>query len=130
MPMPFMRTRCGRRDMSTTSGYITKYDSTRSITVDRPRKNAKPRTLPIASTYSTTAPMSETRSAATMVRNERWNARSAHDRTVAPARSSSFSRSKYTTYESTVTPADTMMPVTPARVSASPCDCPRYVITV
>ena len=36
-------------------------------------------------------------------------------RTDATGRVSSFNRSKYTMYESTVMPIDTMMPVTPAR---------------
>ena len=46
-----------------------------------------------------------------------------------PVRTSSLSLSKYTTYESTVTPTDTMMPVTPANDSVSPCALDRYDTT-
>ena len=51
---------------------------------ETPRKNAKPRTDPIARRYSTAAPISDTRSAATIVRNERVNPRSTDERTVRP----------------------------------------------
>ena len=61
--------------------------------------------------------MSETRSAARIVRNARLKPRSTEERTVLPLRTSSFRRSKYTTYESTVMPTETMRPVTPASVS-------------
>ena len=61
--------------------------------------------------------MSEATSAATIVRKIAVKPTSSDDRTVRPERTSSLSRSKYTTYESTVTPTETMMPVPPASVS-------------
>ena len=63
---------------------MKQYARTRSIAVESPRKYAKPRTEPIASTYSTTAPISDTRSAATIVRNARRNPVSSDERTVLP----------------------------------------------
>jgi hypothetical protein len=68
--------------------------------------------------------------AASTVRNARLNARSVEVRRVRPAFTSSLSRSKYTTYESTVTPIDTMMPVTPDNVRARPCVSPRKLMIV
>src|ERR1700736_3493543 len=65
---------------------------------------------------------SDTRSAARIVRYARANPRSTDDRTVLPDLISSLSRSKYTMYESAVTPTDTMMPVAPARLRARPLD--------
>ena len=92
----------------------------RSSSVERPRKNANPRTAPTVSQKSNAAPMKDARSAATIVRHARLNAWSTAERTVLPVRTSSFMRSKYTMYESVVTPTDTTMPVTPARLSAKP----------
>ena len=65
----------------------------RSRIVARPRKSAKPFTEPMASAHRAPAPISETRSAATIVRNERVKPRSTEERTVRPVRTSSFNRS-------------------------------------
>ncbi len=48
IPTPRMRTRRGCRAMSDTTGCMKKYATRRSRIVDTPRKNAKPRTDPIA----------------------------------------------------------------------------------
>jgi hypothetical protein len=65
-----------------------------------------------------------------IVRNDFRKPLSSDDRTVLPDLISSFRRSKYTTYESTVTPTDTMMPVTPASVSARPRLADKYETSV
>ena len=88
--------------------------------VESARKNAKPRTEPTVSHQRITAPRRETVSAARMVRQALSKPRTAELRRVRPLCTSSFRRSKNTTYESTVTPMETMMPATPDRVSASP----------
>ncbi len=62
--------------------------------------------------------ISDTRSADQIVRHVILKLRGAAFRIERPLRISSFMRSKNTTYVSTVTPTATMMPVTPARVSA------------
>src|SRR6185436_14445432 len=97
-----------------------------SSSVDRPRKKAKPRTEPTARKYRRAAPISDTKSAARIVRNDREKPRSSDDRIVFPLRTSSFRRSKYTTYESTVIPTETMMPVTPDSVSVKPMTDPNH----
>ena len=97
MPTPGSWTSFGRRASTDTIGCMKKYASSRSIAVDRPRKNAKPRTELVAKAYSTAAPSSETRSAATIVRNDHAKPGSSEERTVLPVRTSSLSRSKYTT---------------------------------
>jgi hypothetical protein len=118
-----------RRRLSTaTSGRVKNQATTMSSSVERPRKKANPRTGPTVSRYSTAAPMKADVSAMRIVRNARLNPRSTEARTVRPARTSSFRRSKNTTYESTVTPIDTMMPVTPARLRASPEVRPRKLM--
>ena len=50
MPTPGMRTSAGRRASTDTNGYMKQYASSRSIAVERPRKNAKPRTELVANT--------------------------------------------------------------------------------
>ena len=49
------------------------------------------------------------------MRKALWNPLSTLLRTVRPARASSFNRSKYTMYESTVIPTETISPMMPAR---------------
>ena len=66
----------------------------------------------------TTAASNATTSAATIVRQMAAKLRGAALASERPWRVSSRMRSKYTTYESTVTPTETMMPVAPASVSA------------
>jgi hypothetical protein len=61
-----------------------------------PSVRANPRTEEIAVTYRTAAAIAVTRSAATIVRNERRNAGATAARGERPAWTSSFSRSKNT----------------------------------
>ena len=70
----------------------------------------------MATKYRITAARSDTKSAASTVRQAEWNPRSTLVRTLRPVRASSFKRSKYTMYESTVMPIETIRPVTPANV--------------
>src|SRR5207245_11008303 len=56
------------RPSSTTIGRVNMYAVTRSRIVDSPRKKANPRTDPTLRRYSNAAPMSDTRSAARIVR--------------------------------------------------------------
>ena len=70
--------------------------------------------------------MNDTASAARTVRKAERKPLSTDERMVLPDRISSFNRSKYTTYESTVIPIDTMMPITPDRSRARPLLWPRY----
>ena len=98
--------------------------------VDRPRKKAKPRTEPTVRYHSTRAPISDTMSATTMVCHAPAKPRWALLRIDRPARTSSFNRSKNTTYESTVTPTDTMRPAMPASDRARPCVFDRNEMTV
>src|SRR5690606_34279792 len=77
-----------------TAGPRKKYVAARSSSIDTPRKNAKPRTAPTVRKYKTNAPMSEARSALTMVLNAVANERSAEERGVRPSRTSSFMCSK------------------------------------
>ena len=91
-----------------------------SMSVERPRKNANPRTAPTVSHHSTNAPMSDTVSATRMVRHAAVNSRCAEFYRRLPDRRESINLSKKTTYESTVTPTDKMIPAVPASVSARP----------
>ena len=109
------------RASSNTAGRVKKYATNRSHNVDRPRKKAKPRTEPTVRYHSTAAPISDTMSATTMVCQAPAKPRWALLRIDRPARTSSFNRSKNTTYESTVTPTDTIRPAIPASDSARPC---------
>jgi hypothetical protein len=59
-----------------------------------------------------------------MVRRARTQARGVALRSVRPSRTSSLSRSKYTTNESAVMPMETMNPAMPARLSANPISRP------
>ena len=82
---------------SPTIGRVKNQETTTSRMVESPRKKAKPRTGPTVSTNSRAAPMKLEMSAARIVRNARLKARSVELRNVRPARTSSLSRSKYTT---------------------------------
>ena len=76
---------------------MKKYVTTRSMTVDRPRKKAKPRTEPTDRYHSTPAPISDTTSAATIVRHALLKLLGVEARSDLPERTSSLRRSKYTT---------------------------------
>src|SRR5207244_478961 len=86
IPTPRRRTSSDRRASTDTMGCMNDHARRRSIAVEIPRKSAKPLTELVAVTYSTTAPINETRSAATIVRNERAKPTSSEDRTVLPER--------------------------------------------
>ena len=65
-----------------------------SMIVERPRKKAKPFTLPTATKYRTMAASNETKSAAHTVRHALLKPRSTEVRMERPDRVSSFNRSK------------------------------------
>ena len=126
MPTPRMRTSAGRRAMSDTSGCMKKYATSEVEDRRDPEEERE-----AAHRADREEVEDERRRSATRGRRRRscgTTGEPAVDRRRAPSRpvrTSSFSRSKYTTYESTVTPTDTMRPVTPASVSVSPIDVPE-----
>ena len=84
-------------DTSSAAGRTKNQVTMRSRMVERPRKNANPRTEPTDRYHSTPAPMSETMSAARIVRHALLKLRGVEARKDLPARTSSFSRSRKTT---------------------------------
>ena len=96
--------------------------------VDRPSVNANPRTGPTARKYRISAAARVTVLPARLVRKALRNARRVAVRMVLPAATSSRMRSKNRMDESAVMPIDTMIPATPASVSANPA-APMAVIT-
>ena len=79
---------------STMSGWVNMNTTIRSAIAVRPRVNAKPRTLPTATKYSTTAASRFTALDAVIVRRARFQPSCTATGTVWPARSSSLMRSK------------------------------------
>ena len=96
MPITRQFTSRSLRVSSDTAGRLKKYTTNRSRSVATPSVSAKPRTEEIAVTYKTAAAIAVTRSAATIVRNDRLNAGATAARGERPAWTSSFSRSKNT----------------------------------
>ncbi len=95
-PNPCMFTSRSFRAIRNTVGRLKKYTTNRSSSVATPRVSANPRTELTAVTYSTTAAIIVTKSAATIVLYERLNAGCTAERADLPERTSSFSRSKNT----------------------------------
>ena len=103
-----------------TIGLVNRKTTRMSISVVRPRVNAKPRTSPIAKMYSSRAARNETVSETRIVRLALAQPRSTAARSDLPSLTSSRSRSKYTMNESAVMPIATMRPAMPASVRLKP----------
>jgi hypothetical protein len=114
MPITLRRSIHSVRASSSTAGRVKKYDTSRSQAVDKAEEEGE-------TTHRTDGeiPQHEGADERDEVGDDDGvpGAGEAALRAVAqvfPERTSSFRRSKNTTYESTVTPTDTMMPAMPA----------------
>jgi hypothetical protein len=95
-------------------GLVNRNTTITSMSVVRPRVNAKFCTSVTANLYSTAAARKDTESETRIVRRARRQPCSTADRSDLPSRTSSRSRSKNTTNESAVIPIATIKPAMPA----------------